>query len=280
MEQAAVLSGWIALALLIGATVLYAYQFVTKRAAFSWWARFLTGAGFLTLTASIGLRSRVTGGTVLTGPYNTIVLLGWALLLVYFVVEHLIKIKTYGTFLVPAAVGLLIIAQFLSGATPKGLSAEELSLLDSWRVGIHVALITFANAGFAIGGAASLLYIIQDSQLKQHKTTVLFRRLPSLAKTQTLARRPIVLGFPLYTAGMLLGMIRAIETDVQGWWADPRIMMSGVVWLCFCAYLVLLYRHGASRRTTSYIAVAGLVFVIVLAVIARMLPVGFHVFAL
>jgi len=280
LEQLAAFTGWLALALLIGATVLYAYQFLLRRQNLAWWARFLTGAGTITLTISIGLQSTASDGTVLTGPYNTLVLLAWALLIVYFVVEHLIKVKVYGTFLVPLAVVLLIIAQFLSGATPSGIDAEELRLLDSWRVGFHVALILFANAGFAIGGAASALYLIQDSQLKRHKTTALFRRLPSLSQTQNLARRSIALAYPAYTAGMILGIIRAIETDVAGWWADPRIMLSGVVWLIFGVYLVRVYRHGISARSAAWIAIAGLVVVALLAIVARTLPIGFHVFGL
>ncbi len=280
MEQIAVLTRWAALGLLIASTVLYVYQFYLRRPKLAWWARFTTGAGFLTLTTAIGVRSTIDQGTILTGRHNTLVLLAWTLLLLYFVVEHLIKVKTYGAILVPVAVVLLSVAQFLSGSTPAGLSETELELLNSWRVGIHVALILFANAGFAIGSVAAALYLVQDRQLKAHKTTPLFRRLPSLAQTQTLARRAIALAFPAYTAGMLLGTFRAIETDVSGWWADPRVMLSGVVWAVYGTYLVRVYRHGISARTASRIALAGLLFVIVLAIVARTLPSGFHVFAI
>lgn len=279
LEQAAVVTRWFAIALLTGATVLYAYQFLMKRASVSWWARFVTGAAFIVLTASIGLQSTATGGTELNG-HNQLVLVAWALLLVYFVVEHLIKVKVYGTFLVPVALVLLVVAQFLAGAQPRGLSPEAAEQLDNWRVGIHVALIVFANAGFLVGGAASALYLALDAQLKRHKSSTWMRRLPSLAQTANLARRAIVLAFPAYTAGILLGTVRAVETDVSYWWADPRVMLSGVVWAVFGAYLLLIYRHEVSGRTASWIAIAGLVIVVVLAVVARTAPSGFHVFGL
>lgn len=279
LQQAASVTRWFAIALLTAATVVYAYQFLMKRPGLAFWARFGTGAGFLFLTTSIGLRSTATDGTELTG-HNQLVLVAWALLLVYFVVEHLIKVKVYGTFLVPAALALLVVAQFIPGADPAGLSAEAQRQLESWRVGIHVLMIVFANAGFAIGGATAALYLTLDQQLKRHRTSVLFKRMPSLAQTQTITRRAIALAFPLYTAGMLLGTIRAIETDVGGFWADPRVMMSGVVWVIFGTYLVRVYRHGVSARTASWIAVAGLVAVVVLAILARTVPVGFHVFGL
>jgi ABC-type transport system involved in cytochrome c biogenesis permease subunit len=274
MEQLAVVSGWLALGLLMAATVLYGYQFYLRRTNLSWWARFMAGAGTLALTASIGFQSTATEGTVLTGPHNTLVLLAWALLIVYFIIEHFIKVKT-----VPLSVALLIVAELLSGVTPTSITAEEALLLDSWRVGIHVALIIFAYAGFAIGGAASGLYLVLDRQLKRHKTTAMFRRMPSLTQTQALARRAIALAFPAYTAGILLGTIRAIETDLAGWWQDPRVMVSGIVFAVFGYYLIRVYRHGISARTAAWIALVGLAFVIILAVIARTLPTGFHVFA-
>ena len=277
IQQIALVTRWFAIALLTGATVLYAYQFLMKRQDVAWWARFATGAAFLTLTASIGLQSTADDGTRLTG-HNQLVLLAWALLLVYFVVEHLIKVKVYGTLLVPVALVLIVVAQFLSGAQPELSTAAERQL-DSWRVGIHVALIVFANAGFLIGGAASAMYLALDKQLKQHKASAWLRRLPSLAQTQLIARRSIVLAFPVYAAGILLGTIRAIEVDVAGWWADPRVMMSGVVLVVFGAYLLLTYRHEVSGRTASWLAILGLLLVVALAILARTLPdTGFHVF--
>jgi len=280
LEQLAIVTRWFSLALLIGATVLYAYQLIMKRENLAWWARFGTGAGTLLLTASIGFRSSASDGTQLTGPHNTLVLSAWAVLIVYFAAEHFMKVKTYGALLVPTAVLLLLVAQFLSGAEPAGLSADAVIQLNTWRVGIHVALIVFANAGFFVAGAASVFYLVLGQQLKKHKTGPLLDRLPSLGAAQRIARRAVVLSFPSYTAGMILGTVRAIETDVLGWWADPRVMMSGVVWAVFGAYLVLLYRQGVSGRIASWIAIGGTLCVIALSIMARTLPVGFHVFAL
>jgi ABC-type transport system involved in cytochrome c biogenesis permease subunit len=269
---------WLAMALLAGATVLYAYFFLSKKPSYSWYATFLTGAGFLFLTASIGLHSSSAEGSRLIGPYS-LVLAAWAIVLTYFVVEHLVKLKVYGTVLVPIALLLLVVAQ-LAGAGTSGVKAPvaELALIDNWRVGVHVFLIVFANAGFAIGGAASAAYLVLEHQLKRRSTSTLFKRLPSLAQTDLVARRAIAWAFPVYTAGLLLGIVRAIETDVNGWWADPRVMLAGVVWAIFGGYLYMHFGRQVSGRTTAWIAIVGLAFVIALAIVARSVPVGFHVF--
>lgn len=273
------LAMWLSMAALSGATVLYAYFFLSKRAAFSWYASFLTGIGFLSLTASIGLHSSVNEGSRLYGPYS-IVLAAWALVLVYFIVEHLVKLKVYGTVLIPVALLALIAAQFMgAGAPVRPPAAAELALLENWRVTLHVVLIVFANAGFAIGAVASGAYLGLEAQLKRHRTSTLFKRLPSLAQTDLIARRSVAIAFPIYTGGLLLGVLRAVETDVAGWWADPRVMLSGVVWVVFAVYLYLQYGRGVDGRTASRLALVGGVLVVALAILARTVPVGFHVFA-
>lgn len=278
MGQASVVLFSFALALYIGATVLYAYQFVLKRAKVGWWARFLTGAGFICQTLSIGAHSIATHGTQLTGA-NQLMLASWALVLLYFVMEHLIKIKVYGAFLIPVAVVFMVASQLVGGLiAPAEFTATQFKELDSWRVAFHVALIVFANAGFVFGAIAAALYLFEEGQLKRHRSNVFTRRLPSLATLQTTARRAIGFAFPVYTVGLLLGIFRAIELHVPQWWFDPRIMLAGLVWLTFGTYLFLVYRRNASTRATSWVAVGGFVLVVIVAIVARTVPIGFHVF--
>jgi len=276
-QASAVLFGF-ALALYIAATVLYGYQFVLRRSQVGWWARFLTGAGFICQTLSIGARSMATHGTELTGS-NQLMLASWALVLLYFVMEHLIKIKIYGTFLVPVAVAFMGASQIMGGfLQPADLTSAQQMQLASWRVAFHVALIVFANAGFAFGAVSSGVYLFQEGKLKSHKSNIVTRRLPSLATLQSVARRAIAFSFPVYSAGLLLGILRAAELSVPAWWFDPRIMLSGLIWLVFGAYLVLVYKQDVSNRTSSWVALCGFVLVVIVAIIARTVPVGFHVF--
>lgn len=280
MEQASLVLFWFSLALFVGATVLYAYQFILRRQKVGWWARFLTGAGFICLTFSIGASSIASDGTLFTGK-NQLVLAAWALVLLYFVLEHVLRIRAYGAFLIPVAVILLISAQIVGGPSAGyDLPPDQVALVTGWAVAFHVGLIVFANAGFAFGAVSSGLYLYQSSALKRHKTNRVSRRLPSLTALQSVARRAISLSFPVYTAGLSLGVIRAIQTDVNLWWADARVVMAGIVWFTFGLYLVLVYRHEVSSRAAAWVAIVGFVFVAVLAVLARTLPTGFHIFGL
>jgi ABC-type transport system involved in cytochrome c biogenesis permease subunit len=278
VSQASVVLFWFSLALYIAATVLYAYQFVLKRSRVGWWARFCTGAGFICQTLSIGAHSIATNGTQLTGP-NQLMLASWALVLLYFIMEHIIKIKIYGTFLIPVAVLFMGASQIMGGfMAPAELTEVQAMQLDSWRITFHVALIVFANAGFAFGAVSSGLYLFQEGKLKSHTSNIVTRRLPSLSTLQSISRRAISFSFPVYTAGLLLGILRAVELGVDSWYFDLRIMLSGFVWLVFGIYLVLVYRGNASTRTSSWVALGGFLLVVIVAIIARTVPVGFHIF--
>jgi ABC-type transport system involved in cytochrome c biogenesis permease subunit len=281
VQQASVIAFWLAMALYASATVLYAYFFVDKRRSLSIAATFLTGAGFLLLSASIGIRSFLTHGTQLAGP-NSLVLAAWALVLVYFIVEHVVHLKVYGTVLVPVSALLLVVAQIMgvNSATTVMLTAAQSQQIADWTVGLHVGIILLSNAAFAVGAAASAVYLVQEKQLKRHKANTLLRRLPSLAQTDTIARRSIAFAFPAYSAGLLLGVTRAIETAPGTWWLDPRVMLSGVVWVVFAIYLFFRYVRHVTGRHAAWIAIVGLVLIVIVAVLARTVPTGFHVFGI
>jgi ABC-type transport system involved in cytochrome c biogenesis permease subunit len=280
VQEAVFITFWLAMALYAGATVLYAYYFVDKRRQLSIAATFLTGAGFLCNTASIGLRSISTHGTELIGP-NSLVLSAWALVLVYFIVEHVVRLKVYGVVLVPISLLLLVVAQLVGVNAPVGraLTPAQLQQLASWQTGIHVGLIMVANAAFAVGAAASAVYLLQERQLKRRKVSMLFRRLPALSQTDGIARRAIAWGFPLYSAGLLLGTARAMQL-VPKWWLDPRVMLAGITWLIYALYLFLRYVRKVPGRSAAWLGIVGLVAVIVLGILARTLPTGFHIFGL
>lgn len=267
------------MALYLGATVLYVYFFLNKNRQLSWYATFLTGAGFIMQTISIVARWISTGQFPISGTFNSLLLASWGIVLVYFVVEHLIKIKTFGPLLVPIAFVLMAIAQ-LTGSQYMPHSGE---VLDNWRVWFHVILIMLANAGFAIAAAAAGLYLLQERQIKRHKTNIVFRRLPSLAQADRLEKVAIEWAYPAYTAGIFLGILRAIslapeDPSLAGWYLDPRVMLAGIIWVVYGVYLILRFRGNLSARQAAWLTIAGFIVVVITAVVARTVASGFHIF--
>jgi ABC-type transport system involved in cytochrome c biogenesis permease subunit len=277
--QASIITFWFAMALYVGATVFYVYFFLTKNRRLSWYATFLTGAGFIMQTVSIVARWIASGQFPVEGAFNSLSLAAWGLVLVYFIVEHHIRIKILGPLLIPIAFVLMAVAQLVGARAMPAPGA----LLDNWRVWFHVLLIMVANAAFAVSAALSGVYLIQEQQIKRHRTNVFFRRLPSLAQADRLARLGIMGAFPVYTAGLFLGVLRAIEQapsnpGLASWWLDPRVMLSGVILAIYGAYIFLRLRNSVTGRQAAWISIAGFVLVVITAIVARTVASGFHIF--
>jgi ABC-type transport system involved in cytochrome c biogenesis permease subunit len=277
MLQAAVITYWFAMGLYLGATVLYVYFFLSKRRDISWYATFLTGAGFLMQTVSIAARWYATGAFPIEGAFNSLDLTAWVLVLVYFVMEHLIKIKTFGALLVPAAFGMMAIGIVL-GPSATQLPPEQRALVENWRIWFHVILILLANAGFAVAAAAGAIYLVQERQIRAHNTSVLFKRLPSLAQADRLNKRAVEWAYPAFVVGVILGTLRAIEVHVPAWYFDPRVMISGLVLVVYGVYLVLRFRDAITGRQAAYYSLFAFLLIVVNAVLARVVSSGFHVF--
>jgi ABC-type uncharacterized transport system permease subunit len=279
MQQTAIILFWLAFCGLLMATVVYAFEIIRHRRASVLAARVLTALAWLTLTASIGLNSLVHHGTPLNGP-NQMVLIAWALVLVYFLFEYLLKFTRYGAAFIPLAAALMFTAQIIAPKsnsivpTPTTVTAQ----MNSAQVSIHVLLIIFANALLLIACMAGVLYLYQDRALRRHSNSALARALPPLANIERLWLRVLSIGLPIYFAGQVLGVTRAIVVDAHLWYADIRIILSGAVLILFGLTLLFYIRGRTQVITLVRLSVAGGVLIAILMIIARSIPIGFHVF--
>jgi HemX protein len=279
VETASLHSFWLSFVCLLAASVLLVRQMLMRKSSGNVVTQIITICAWLTLTMSIGFNSVVHGRTPFTGG-NTLVLIAWLLILVYFGIEYLLRFKRYGAILIPVAAVLLFIAQVANSAGSKSIAPGGAidPQIAANIITFHVLLIMIANALLLIAMVAAVLYLYRDRSLRKHNTLVLSKRLPSLANLERLSSNLITVALPLYFAAQILGITRAIATDVVAWYFDPRIMLSGVILIIFIVYSLLYYRQRTSGITTAWIAVIGGFFVIALMIIARTLPVGFHIF--
>lgn len=254
MEQFVILFFWLAIMLYTGASVLYVYFFVTKRRTVSVLATACTGSGFLLQTVAIGLRVYSTGHLPISGTFGSLLLMTWFMIFVYFVVEHLIRLKTLGTGLVPLAAILLVFA-WTRYQTPT----ELVGLLKSGFIYLHVPVVFVAYGGFTVGAGASIGYLIQQSQLKKRHVNILFRRLPSLDVLDNVASRSITFALPFLSVGLMMGIARAIKAGVPNWPLDPVVLLAGLTWLIYAVYLALRYFAGWTGSRAAVLAMVGFV---------------------
>ncbi|MDR1412906.1 MAG: cytochrome c biogenesis protein CcsA [Actinomycetes bacterium] len=285
MHTLSIILFWAAFCVFLLASSAFAHNLVRPHLFSERTGRIATVLAWLLLTASIGLShasaAQLGGSTPLTGS-NQLVLVAWALVLAYFLLTYVLKFPRYGAALIPLTAALMFVAQIIpSRSAVPGLAPTATTVtsqMSSAYVTLHVILIIFGNALLLIGCVAAALYLYADHALRAHLNSALARALPSLGNIERLTVRVISIGLPIYVMGMALGVTRAIVVDARLWWADPRIILSGAVLVIFVTYLVVQLRQRLSAVTTSWMAVGGGVVIVVLMVLARTLPYGFHIF--
>ena len=130
---------------------------------------------------------------------------------------------------------------FTLGALLFYTQARDLPpVLQSLWMPVHVTLALLGYAVFGLAFSASLLYLLQERQLKTKKVLVLFRRLPSLETLDELNYRSLSWGFPLLTLGILSGAVWAEYAWGHFWIWEPRLVLSAITWVLYA--LLLHYR--------------------------------------
>lgn len=209
--------------------------------------------------------------------FESLSLFSLLIVIVFLVVQTRASLAILGAFVLPWALllmGLALTQAFLASPRCPFASVEDfLKIADTTRrlsslpssvwAAVHVPLLFFAYAAFANAFGIGLAFLIQERQIKTHRSTELGYRLPSLEEMDRLIARLIAAAFPALTVGLVLGIVWARSAWGDRWLADPKILWSLVVWGVYFAYLVLRYAFNWRGRRGAYLSLAGFLFVLI-----------------
>src|SRR5215510_7373485 len=178
--------------------------FINKRRSLQRVSDWALATGFLLHTAAL------LADWVLDGHYplfffrETLSFLAWTLVLSYGLVLYRYDARALGTFTLPLVSLLTFIALFIrSGST----SITVASLNGTWLFPVHTTLLFFAYAAFFVVFVASVMYLLQERELKLKTFGAVFHRLPSLTMVNEIATISAVTGLTLLTLGIVTGML-------------------------------------------------------------------------
>jgi ABC-type transport system involved in cytochrome c biogenesis permease subunit len=224
-------------------------------------------------TLGLVFRGVSAGHFPFSGLYESMVLVAWAIVLVWHVLESFTKIKAVGLYVMPVVLVLLTVA-LISYDPPAGL----VPALRSDVVIVHVAVMLVAIGCLYVAGGAAIIYLIEEALLRRRKPGGVLGRLPSLAALDRLIYHATLLGLPFLTMGMAAGVIRAETFKVPGWPTDPMVLLSAAAWAVYLALIAGRVRGDWSGRSVSWLAVAGLVLLLVIRFAAVPYLSGFHTY--
>lgn len=266
MERLVIILFSIAFMLYLAAFIFYLYFFLSKKQPLGILATACTGLGLLLHAVSIVTRFYAAGYIPIGGAFEAFFLSSWFVVAIYFIVELWSDLKVLGILVMPVVVVLTGIA-----VTYYGRAFSLSGLLKGPWVNLHLTAIYLAYAGFLIAAGLAVLYLIQEGQLKKHKTSAIFRRLPSLKVLDDLSVRTVALAEVLFTIGMVMGIIKAVQWR-EPWVPYAVVGMTIVAWLVFVFYLLGRWVWGWGGKRAATVCILGFLCIVIIRLLQATLP--------
>ena len=249
--------------------------FVNKRRSVQRTAEWSMAIGFILHTAALVADWVIDGHYPLFFLGETLSFLAWALCGAYMLILYRYRAQALGVLTMPLVSILTFIALLFKTGPPDTAAGFS----TTWLFPIHTTLLIFAYAAFFIVFMASVMYLLQERELKHKTFGAIFHRLPSLSTVNQLATTAAIFGLTLLTLGIATGMVWSSARDGRIWHNDPKEIFALLTWLLY--FVLLLYRSSASWRgsNAAWLGVAGFALVLCTFFGTRLLG-GYHVFGM
>lgn len=213
------------------------------------------GAGFVLSTG--GLLARGSEVVSLRLPHDQFALLAWFLVAVYLALQTRYRLSVVGALVSPLAFLLTLSAYVVYSG---GANLPD-SLASAW-LPAHVAPAFLGYAILVVASGVSVLYLLQERQLKSKRARRLAQRMPSLETLDALNYRCVAWGFALFTIGIVTGSILSKVAWGTFWSWEPVQILSLLAWLLY-ALLLQTRSIGWRGRRAATLTLAGFVILVV-----------------
>lgn len=209
-------------------------------------------AGLLVHSAALGVHFFQTGYPAVAQFREALSFYGWLMVGAYLVVQIYNRLTVLGCFISPLAF-LMSLAAFAFGAGGQEIPPA----LRTYWLPLHVTLAFLGNAVFALASGVSVMYLLEEYQLKSKKLPRLYERFPSLETLDRLNYLFLVWGFPLMTLGIVTGSMWAGIQWGTYWSWDPRQISSAITWLLYGTLLQGRIAAGWRGKKAAVLTIIG-----------------------
>src|SRR3569833_126928 len=188
-------------------------------------------------------------GRITASVHHSESLLAFMIMVVFMIFYVRYRTTSPGIFVFP----LVFFLTFASATGPKGLTFASPLLKNSWTI-VHIVLIFTGYAGLFLSFGASLLYLLQERNLKSKQPAGFMGRLPALQTIDEIGYRALLLGFPFMTFGLVAGSVLAENKFGAMFFADPKVLLSLIMWVVYMVLLYTRWNSGWRGRKAAYLA--------------------------
>jgi ABC-type uncharacterized transport system permease subunit len=220
----------------------------------------LVGAGALLHAAHIVVSSLVWHVCPVEGIHFAMSVVSLLACALYLVMRRRYRIDVVGAFVAPLALTFLLASRLVAATEP----AER---YRSTILPLHVTANLLGYAWFSLAFAAAIAYLLQEKRLKEKRLEGIFRRLPALDALDRAEHRFLLVGFPLFTIGIMTGTYWAHEVEAGSVTDIARAILGYATWGLFAAVLGLRAVAGWRGRKAAYGTIAGFAFAVLVLIV-------------
>ena len=242
---------WATALLYFISSVFYTSHFWTQNervCSYGFWAMAI-GASLQTVSLIIAYSQ----GVLVTGGLDsTLYIFAWLIALVYIGSQIVFKASIFGAFVAPLAFIMTLPHVIL----PQGIIELDPTLSNPWIL-IHILLILLGEALFTVAFVAGVFYIFQENKIKSKRVGKFLKKFPSLTTLDKINHFCLVVGFPLLTLGLALGLLLAKMIWGDGWVWGWKETWSIVTWFLYAVLIHGRLASGWKGRKAAMGAVLG-----------------------
>ncbi len=233
-------------------TAVYLVFFFSDRAGLRGGARCLFIGGATLHSATILARLFEAGHTPITSQHETVSFFAWSIAVAYLSFRWRYTVKNLGTFVS----GLTFLFMVIAALASSEMSPLPPALQSIW-LPIHASVAVAADGFLALAFVGSVMYLLQERELKRKHFGLIYSRLPSLDSLDTLNHHCLTIGFSLMTLGIVTGSIWAKQAWGAYWHWDPKETWSLITWLLYAGLLHQRLTIGWRGRRAAIMTIIG-----------------------
>jgi ABC-type transport system involved in cytochrome c biogenesis permease subunit len=212
----------------------------------------LAAAGAIAHTGAMVTLSLALGRCPVETLPEVLSALAWVAVLVYLAAWARCRLDVLHLIILPLVLVIMMVSEILPARIvplAEGLKPTVLRF--------HLTAIILGVAALFITFAASLVYVLVDRVLKSKRALRFSLPLPSLQRSDAIARLSLMWAFPILTIGIITGaVLNAAETGSYWSW-NPRETLSLIAWGILAVVVVARAGWGWQGRRAAILTILG-----------------------
>jgi HemX protein len=211
--------------------------------------------GCLLQTLGLNLRGAEIKACPLGNLFEITQFICWSLVLLYFIIGPIFRLRLLGFFTAGLAAVLCATALVAPGwdtPYPAGIFGG-----NPW-VELHAALAILSYAVFAIVALVSAMFLTQQHGLKKKHYKGVYQYLPSVQQLDLMAKRLLITGVTVLSAALVFGSVLWVKQPelVPGF----KLAATCLVWIGYLAVVILRIQKKLVTRRHALASIALFLF--------------------